>query len=107
MNLNPLTKLCGPAHFYLVISLFFVFIATVQNAGNSSVYCLGSLTCDVTSTTLIFAVKMIYILFWTWILNLMCTTGATKIAWTLVLLPFILMFLLIILMMFQDNLTTI
>ena len=99
MNLFPLAKLCGPSHFYLVISLFFVLIATMQNMGSSSVYCLGSLTCDVTSTTLIFAVKIIYILFWTWILNLMCASGATKIAWALVLLPFILMFLLILTMM--------
>ncbi len=101
MDLNPLKKLCGPSHFYLVISLFFVFIASMQNLGSKNVYCLGNLSCDVTSTGLIFVVKLLYILFWTWILNLMCNTGATKIAWALVLLPFILMFLLILAMMFQ------
>ena len=101
MNINPLTKLCGPSHFYLVISLFVVFIATMQNMGSSNVYCMGNLSCDVTSTSIIFAVKLLYILFWTWILNLMCNTGATKIAWALVLLPFILMFLLILAFMFQ------
>jgi len=97
--MNPLNKLCAPAHFYLVISLFFVFVASMQNAGSRNVYCLGSLTCDVTSTTLIFAVKLLYILFWTWILNMMCNTGASKMAWAIVLLPFILMFLLILTMM--------
>ena len=101
MNLIPLTKLCGPSHFYLVISLFFVLIASIQNIGSSNVYCLGNLSCDVTSTTLIFTVKLLYIIFWTWILNLMCNTGATKIAWALVLMPFILMFLLILTMMFK------
>jgi len=101
MNLNPLTKLCGPSHFYLVISLVFVFIASMQNMGSRTVYCLGNLSCDVTDTTLIFAIKLLYILFWTWILNLMCNTGATKIAWALVLLPFILMFILILAMMFK------
>jgi hypothetical protein len=101
MNLNPLKKMCGPAHFYLVISLFFIFIAAVQNMGSTNVYCLGSLTCDVTSTTLIFVVKLIYILFWTWILNLMCGTGATKFAWGLVLMPFILMFVLLLSMMYR------
>ena len=40
-------------------------------------------------------VKLLYILFWTWILNLMCKAGATEIAWFLVLLPLIIFFLLI------------
>jgi hypothetical protein len=101
MNLNPLKKLCGPSHFYLAISLFFILISFFQNMGSKNVYCLGSLTCDVTSTTLIFVMQLIYILFWTWILNLMCSSGATKIAWALVLLPFILMFLLIFTMMYR------
>ena len=102
MDLNPMKKLCGPSHFYLAISLVFVFIASMQNIGNRNVYCLGSLSCDVTSTTLVFVVKLIYILFWTWILNLMCKSGSTNIAWILVLLPFLLMFLLILSMMIQS-----
>lgn len=96
---NPFKKLCAPSHLYLVISLVFVVIASIQNMGNNNTYCLGTHECDVTSTTLIFVIKMIYILFWTWILNLMCNSGATSIAWFLVLFPFILMFIILAMMM--------
>lgn len=101
MDFNPLKRLCGPAHFYLVISLIFLALASFQNMGSSNIYCLGSLSCNVTSVSLIFAIQMVYVLFWTWILNLMCNTGVENLAWVLVLLPFILMFLVIIAMMFQ------
>ena len=101
MDLNPLKKLCGPAHFYLIISMVFLALSSLQNMGSPNEYCLGSFKCNVTSVTLIFVIQLIYILFWTWILNLMCNTGVEKLAWVLVLFPFILMFLAVIVMMFQ------
>jgi len=52
-------------------------------------------SCNVSNTYLIFAIKLVYVLFWTWILNLMCNAGASGIAWFLVLIPFIIMFLLL------------
>ena len=55
--------------------------------GSPNEYCLGSLKCNVTSVTFIFAVQLIYVLFWTWILNLMCNTGVEKLAWVLVIIP--------------------
>ena len=51
------------------------------------------LSARVPSTFLVFVVKIIYILFWTWVLNLMCKDGHKEIAWFLVLIPFILLFL--------------
>ena len=99
--MNILKKLCTPAYVYLVISAIFLLIASFQNYGNINTYCLGDYSCDVTSTTMIFLIKVIYILFWTWILNLMCNAGAAGIAWFLVILPFILMFILISLMMIR------
>ena len=94
-------NLCTPSYVYLVISSIFLIVASVQNYGNVNTYCLGDYSCEVTSTTLIFLIKVLYILFWTWELNLICNAGATGIAWFLVLLPFILMFILIILMMLR------
>lgn len=99
--MNILKKLCTPAYVYLVISAVFLLIASLQNYGNINTYCLGDYSCDVSSTVLIFLIKVIYILFWTWILNLMCGAGATGIAWFLVLLPFILMFIMIALLMIR------
>ena len=90
-----LNNLCSPAYFYLVISMIAIVIMAFQNMGNESVYCLGSYTCNVSSSTLIFIIKIIYVLFWTWLLNIICKSGFTSIAWFLVLLPFILLFILI------------
>ena len=91
--------LCTPSYVYLVISAIFLIVAMVQNYGNTSIYCLGSQSCDVSNTGLIFIVKLMYVLFWTWILNLMCKSGATSIAWFLVVLPFILMFIMLSMLM--------
>lgn len=89
-------KLCNPAQLYLVISSITIVIMLFQNIGTSNMLCVGSLSCNVPSITLIFAVKIIYVLFWTWILNLICKSGHSKIAWFLVLLPFILFFIILL-----------
>jgi hypothetical protein len=99
MAIAGLRKLCTPAYVYLVISLIAILIIFLQNIGNMNVYCLGTYDCSVYSTPIIFLIKVIYVLFWTWILNLMCRAGATNFAWFLVLFPFILMFVLIALML--------
>jgi hypothetical protein len=44
----------------------------------------------------------LYILFWTWILNLMCRTGYASISWFLVVFPLVLFFVLIGLMMLSS-----
>lgn len=98
MKLTGLRNLCTPSHVYLVISMIALIIMGVQNFGNMNTYCVGSLTSSVGSTTLVFAIKILYILFWTWILNLICKAGVPQLAWFLVLLPFILFFILIALM---------
>ena len=69
-------------------------VSVVQNLGNSRRYNLGMLSTRVPSTFLVFLVEIIYILFWTWVLNLICKDGHKEIAWFLVLIPFILLFLL-------------
>jgi hypothetical protein len=99
MAIAGLRNLCTPAYVYLVISLIAMVIMLFQNLGGSSVYCLGTYECDVTSVTLVFIVKLIYVLFWTWVLNLICRAGATPLSWFLVLFPFLLMFVLLGLMM--------
>jgi hypothetical protein len=85
-------QLCTPAYIYFLLSVIGIIIAIVQNVGNSGVYCLGSMSVPVSSTVMVFVVKVIGILFWTWILNLMCKDGHKEIAWFLVLLPFVLLF---------------
>ena len=91
---KKLKELCTPAFLYFTLSMLGVLVSVVQNLGNSRRYNLGMLTARVPSTFLVFVVKIIYILFWTWVLNLMCKDGHKEIAWFLVLIPFILLFLL-------------
>ena len=99
MAIAGLRNLCPPSFVYLIISIIALLIMAFQNIGNEKVYCLGTYTCDVYSTSLLFVIKIIYILFWTWVLNLICRAGAPGIAWFLVLLPFILFFILLGLLM--------
>lgn len=89
-----LKELCTPAFLYFSLAMLGVVVSVFQNLGNSRRYNLGMLSARVPSTFLVFIVKIIYILFWTWVLNLMCKDGHKGIAWFLVLIPFILMFLL-------------
>jgi hypothetical protein len=92
---KSLKELCSPAALYFIISILSLIMIVFQNLGNSNSYHVGNFSCRVPSTVLIFIIKLIYILFWTWILNLICKDGHTGISWLLVLLPFILLFVLI------------
>jgi len=89
---RKLRELCTPAFIYFIISMIGIVGSILQNIGNRNRYSLGSFSTRVPSTTLVFVVKLIYIFFWTWILNLMCKDGHKEIAWFLVLIPFILLF---------------
>ena len=88
-------NLCPPALLYLVISLISLMVIGFFNFGNENVYCVGYYSCPVSSIYLIFLVKLIYIVFWTWILNLICRSGLPIVSWLLVLLPILIFFLLI------------
>jgi hypothetical protein len=88
-------NLCAPSLFYLVFSVLILFVIGFQNYGNQELYCLGYYSCPVTSTYLIFIMKFVYILFWTWILNLICKDGSPAISWMLVLIPIMLFFILL------------
>lgn len=103
MAITGLKNLCTPASIYLVISLIAILVMGIQNifVGSANVYCLGSYSCVVSSTLLVFIIKFIYVIFWTWILNLICRAGAPAISWLLVLFPFILFFVLLAYMMIQ------
>ena len=95
MNIPGLKNMCTPAYVYLVISTIALIIMYFQNLSYNNMYCVGSYTCNVSSVTMIFILKALYILFWTWVLNIICRGGSTGLAWFFVLLPYILMFILI------------
>jgi hypothetical protein len=96
---KKLKELCAPAMLYFVISMIAFVVSLVQNLGYNDSYHVGDFSCRVPSTILIFIMKLIYILFWTWVLNLICKDGYTIISWLLILFPFILLFVMIGLIM--------
>lgn len=94
MSLN-IRNWCTPAYFYFIISMIAIVIMSFQNYGNTNIYCLGDYTCGVTSTFLVFVIKVLYVLFWTWVLNLLCKNGYESVSWFLFLLPYVIMFIMI------------
>jgi hypothetical protein len=101
MNIPGLKNLCSPSLFYLVISMAAIIVMAFQNVGGTNVYCLGSYNCNVSSVSMVFLLKIIYVLFWTWVLNIICRGGSPTLAWFLVLIPYILLFVLIGLMLLK------
>ena len=103
MNLlKNVRQLCTPAYVYFVISIIAFLILAAQNLTNSNQYCIGTFKCPVPHTGMVFAVKLVYIAFWTWLLNVLCKAGYKQISWFLVLLPFVLFFVLIGLMLLNQ-----
>ena len=98
--------LCKPAMVYLAISVVALVAIAYQNMGLSNMYCMGDFSCYVFSTTAVIFSEALYVLFWTWILHLMCRTGYSSISWFMVVFPLVLFFVLIGLMMLMSlNLT--
>ena len=97
-----LLKLCTPATIYFVISLLGLILLGVSNLGNEDRLCLGEYNCRVESNTVVFVLNAVYILFWTFILDLMCKNGYTSISWFILLIPFIIYFILLT-MLFVNN----
>lgn len=96
---RKIRDLCAPSMLYFIVSIIMLIVAILTNLGHNNKLVLGSYSMSVVNTTLIFVVKLIFILLWTWILNLICKDGHEVISWILVFLPFIAMFLCILAMM--------
>ena len=89
-------KLCTPAYLYLVLSAIGIILIAFQNYGTSpNLYCVGNVKCPVQTTTPIFIMKILYVVFWTFILNALCSYGYYQLSWFLLLLPFILFFIMV------------
>ena len=93
MNIvKSVRRLCSPAYVYLVLSVISIVVLMFQNAGNTSTFCIGSYDCPVSSTGLVFAGQVLYVAFWTFVLNAICKAGYKNFSWFLVLVPFIFLF---------------
>jgi hypothetical protein len=89
-------SICTPAQLYLAISLVAIISMLIQNCEDNTVYRIGDMVVKTPCHNLaFFAIKILYVFLWTWILNLLCKKGFTGLSWLLVLMPIIGMFVLI------------
>lgn len=91
--------LCPQAKIYLIFSLIMFLSMVFQNLGNVDIYCLGKLRCEAPSLYMIYVIKILYTIFWTVILQLLCGANQSLIAWALLFYP-ILLYLIMTLDMF-------
>lgn len=88
--------LCKPAYIYFVLSIISMLAMLLQNViGGCDKYHMGPFSCDTSSVIALFIAKLIYIIFWTYVLNLICKDDNKGLAWLLVLVPYMLFFVLI------------
>jgi hypothetical protein len=80
--ISALKSLCLPSKVYLALSLVGEIISVIS----PSLF-MGT-------TRVMHLVHLVYIVFWTWILHLICRAGYKWISWVLVLAPFVAMFIL-------------
>ena len=75
-----LRSLCTPALFYLLISSFALIGILVQNIIQNGQFCVGYFSCPSSNLQkmIIFLIEVVYIVFWTWILTLICKSGYKK-----------------------------
>ena len=98
-----LQNMCTPATIYFVISLIGLILVGVNNLDNSDRVCVGDYNCYVGNNTTIFIINAIYILFWTFVLDLMCKAGYSSLSWFILLLPFIILFIVFATLMVKEG----
>ncbi len=96
-----LRKMCTPATLYFVVSLFFLIVLGLNNLDDPNRLCLGNYSCYVGNNTMVFLLNAVYILFWTFILDLMCKSGYGSLSWFVLLLPFLITFILMAMIMIK------
>lgn len=92
---KDLRSLCSPAFFYLSISVLGLLVSLIENRGNTDTYNVGAYSLKVSSLIIAYGFQIVYVIFWAWVLNLICKSGHKNIAWFLVLIPYILFFVLV------------
>tara|TARA_X000000950_G_scaffold232910_1_gene282155 strand:+ start:2536 stop:2853 length:318 start_codon:yes stop_codon:yes gene_type:complete len=102
MNIiKKMKNLCTPAQLYLGLSFLSILAILTQNLENPFEYTCGLYTvaCPI-HNSVVFLMKLLYVIGWTAILHFLCKKGYTNVSWFLVLLPFISMFAMIAFVMF-------
>ena len=105
-SLKLFDSLCTPAQLYLGMSVLAVLTQCYQNVGNPNVFACGLMKASTPINNIFYiAFEILYVLGWTYLLNILCKKGYNQLSWLLVLLPFIAMFILIglVIVTLQNN----
>ena len=87
-------SLCNPARLYLGLSVVIILIVLLNILINGpNALCMGIYNCSVSHVALFFILKFLYIGFWTWLLNFLCSHGLKTLSWVLVLIPIFIFFI--------------
>lgn len=98
-----LRKLCNPSMIYFVLSMIALVLIGIQNIqSDDKTLCVGAYKCNIGSKITVFVLNAIYILFWTFLLDMMCKNGYSDLSWILVLVPLLLFFLFLGLILYQS-----
>ena len=90
--INKIQTLCTPAFIFFILSMLSIFIMLFDNIENTHSYCFGNVSCNVANTSILFIIKILFVVFWTWFLNAICSRGYANVAWFILLFPYILLF---------------
>ena len=94
--ISKIQSLCTPAFIFFILSVVSLFVMIFDNIDNTHHYCFGNVSCNVANTSTIFIVEILFIVFWTWVLNAICSRGYVNVAWFILLFPYILLFALLL-----------
>ena len=94
---NSVRKMCSPAQFYVIVSAIAIIVSMIENMNNGNKFCLAGLECDLgINNVVVFIGQLIYTIVWAIILDSLCKNKYGKLAWTIVLLPAIVGFLMML-----------
>ena len=91
--INKVQSLCTPAFIFFILSVLSLFVMLFDNLENTHSYCFGNVSCNVANTSMVFIVKIVFIVAWTWFLDILCSRGYERVSWFIVLLPYIMLLL--------------
>ena len=81
---SSINSLCKPAYLYFYISLVTVLLLTIRNIENDNkLFCGDNKEC---SSTLVFIMQILYIIFWTYVLGYICKLGYKTVSWVLIII---------------------
>lgn len=88
-----IVNLCPAAKIYLIISTVAMIIMSLNVFGTNHVFCIGTDDCESPINVVsLYLLKILYVIFWTWVLNVICRKVSMGLALAIALVPFLLFF---------------